>query len=164
MAEGPEPISVDALRALRQELAELRAERGPVAATLRSEDPVGDRADEADALQRASEVARLDGRIAEIEGRIRETSVAGPPPTDMVGVGSTVTVRFADGAEATVRIGEIVEEPDRTLVTADSRLGRALLGRHTGDTVAYETPDGSTTAVVLSLGTGGAPPDNGPRG
>ncbi|MFF9011772.1 GreA/GreB family elongation factor [Streptomyces sp. NPDC014870] len=152
MTGGPEPISAEALRALQKDLDELRAERAKVAATLRSEDPVGDRADEADELQRASDVARLDRRIEEIEGRIREASVAGPPSTDVVGVGSTVTVRFADGAESTLQVGEVAEELDRTLVTADSPLGKALLGHRAGDTVTYRTPDGDTSATVVSLG------------
>ncbi|WP_329112842.1 GreA/GreB family elongation factor [Streptomyces sp. NBC_01353] len=152
MTGGPEPISAVALRALQQELADLRAERDSAAATLRGEDPVGDRADEADELQRASEVARLDRHIAEIEGRIREASVAGAPATDVIGVGSTVSVRFADGTESTLQVGEVAEELDLTLVTADSPLGHALLGHRAGDTVTYRAPDGRTTAVVLSLG------------
>lgn len=49
-------------------------------------------------------------------------------------------VRFADGTESTVQLGELATALDRTLVTADSPLGRALLGRRAGDTVAYETP------------------------
>ncbi|MFC8509880.1 GreA/GreB family elongation factor [Streptomyces sp. NPDC057411] len=151
MTDGPEPISTEALHGLREELAELRAERGRVAATLRNEDPVGDRADEADELQRASDVARLDQRIEEIEGRLREASVAGPPPSDVVGVGSTVTVRFEDGTEATVTVGELAEAPDPELVTADSPLGRALLGHRAGDTVTYRAPEGDTSATVVSL-------------
>ncbi|MFF0286730.1 GreA/GreB family elongation factor [Streptomyces sp. NPDC005262] len=152
MTGGPEPISDVAREALERELADLRAERESVAATLRGGERVGDRADEADELQRGTELDRLDTRIAEVDGRLREAAVAGPPRTDKVGVGSTVKVRFADATEATVQIGEVAEVLDRTLVTADSPLGRALLGCRAGDTIGYETPEGRSTAVVLSLG------------
>ncbi|MGW6899016.1 GreA/GreB family elongation factor [Streptomyces sp. NBC_01718] len=152
MTGGPEPISDVAREAMERELADLRAERETVAATLRGGERVGDRADEADELQRGTELDRLDTRIAEVGGRLREAAVAGPPRTDRVGVGSTVTVRFADSTEATVQIGEVAEVLDRTLVTADSPLGRALLGSRAGDTIGYETPEGRSTAVVLSLG------------
>ncbi|GHF35830.1 transcription elongation factor GreA [Kitasatospora xanthocidica] len=154
MTGGPEPISAEGLRAVQEELAQLRADREEVAATLRGVDPVGDRADAADELQRASEVTRLDRRIVELEGRLREASVAGAPSTEVVGVGSTVTVRFADGVEETVEISELAEERELTLVTFDSPLGKALLGRHAGETVNYETPGGATSAVVLSVGSG----------
>ncbi|MET7525264.1 GreA/GreB family elongation factor [Streptomyces sp900116325] len=155
MTGGPEPISDVAREALERELADLRAERETVAATLRGGERVGDMADAADELQRGTELDRLDTRIAEVDGRLREAAVAGPPRTDRVGVGSTVTVRFADSTEATVRIGEVAEVLDRTLVTADSPLGRALLGCRAGDTISYETPEGRSTAVVLSLGDEG---------
>ncbi|MFF2437235.1 GreA/GreB family elongation factor [Streptomyces sp. NPDC058107] len=152
MTGGPEPISDVAREALERELADLRAERETVAATLRGGERVGDRADEADELQRGTELDRLDTRIAEVDGRLREAAVAGPPRTDRVGVGSSVTVRFADATEATVQIGDVAEVLDRTLVTADSPLGRALLGCRAGDTISYVTPEGRSTAVVLSLG------------
>ncbi|MFB7307279.1 GreA/GreB family elongation factor [Streptomyces sp. NPDC056192] len=152
MTGGPEPISDVAREALERELVDLRAERETVAATLRGGERVGDRADEADELQRGTELDRLDTRIDEVDGRLREAAVAGPPRTDRVGVGSSVTVRFADATEATVQIGEVAEVLDPTLVTADSPLGRALLGCRAGDTISYETPEGRSTAVVLSLG------------
>ncbi|MBB4984743.1 MULTISPECIES: GreA/GreB family elongation factor [Streptomyces] len=154
MTGGPEPISAAGREELERELAGLRVEREAVAATLRDGggDEVGDRADEADELQRGDDLDRLDTRITEIEGRLEEASVAGAPSTDAVGVGSSVTVRFEDGTESTLHIGELANALDATLVTADSPLGRALLGHRAGDTVTYDTPEGRTTAVVLSLG------------
>lgn len=154
MTGGPEPISSAARAAIERELSDLRTERETVAVTLRGGggDQTGDRADQADELERGTELARLDRRIAELEGRLREGAVAGPARTDAVGVGSSVTVRFADGTETTFQIGEVAEVHDPTMVTADSPLGRALLGCRAGDTVDYETPEGHTNAVVVSLG------------
>ncbi|MEV5548568.1 GreA/GreB family elongation factor [Streptomyces sp. NPDC052309] len=152
MSSESAPISEPARQALERELADLCDERASVSATLRDSDAVGDRADEADELQRADALARLDARIAQITTRLRRAASAGPPPTDMVGVGSTVTLRFADGAVETVQIDETAVESDRTSVTSDSPLGRALLGHRAGDSVSYDTPEGQTTAVVVSLG------------
>ncbi|KOX30445.1 MULTISPECIES: GreA/GreB family elongation factor [unclassified Streptomyces] len=154
MTGGPEPINAVAREALEKELAQLRAERDTVAATLRDGggDQTGDRADEADELMRADEADRLNGRIGEIEDRLEEASVAAPPPAGSVGVGSSVTVRFDDGTETTVRIAELPDALDPALVTGDSPLGKALLGHGAGDTVTYETPGGRTTATVVSVG------------
>ncbi|MFD3998421.1 GreA/GreB family elongation factor [Streptomyces sp. NPDC058548] len=154
MTGGPEPISAVAREALERELDDLRTEREAVAVTLKGGggDQTGDRADQADELERGTELDRLDRRIDDIEGRLREADAAGAPRTDAVGVGSTVTVRFEDGTESTVQIGEVAAVLDRTMVTADSPLGGALLGHRAGDTVRYVTPEGPATAVVLSLG------------
>ncbi|WMX44058.1 GreA/GreB family elongation factor [Streptomyces roseicoloratus] len=152
MTDGPEPISADGFRALRQELADLRAERGAVAGTLRDGDAVGDRADEADELRRADELDRLDRRIEAIEARLGEAAAAPAPSAVQVGMGSTVTVRFEDGGESTVHLGELADADDPALVTSDSPLGSALLGRHAGDKVTYRTPGGPMSAVVVSVG------------
>jgi transcription elongation GreA/GreB family factor len=152
MAGEAEPISAKAREAIERDLAQLRAERAAVAATLHDTDSTGDRADQADELQRAEELSRLDDRIEALTLRLKQATIAGPPDTDVVGVGSTVSVRFADGSVEQVEIGEVAEELDRTLVTADSPLGRALLGRRAGDVVEYDTPQGPAEATVVSLG------------
>ncbi|MGW1893349.1 GreA/GreB family elongation factor [Streptomyces sp. NPDC002004] len=152
MSSEPAPISDAARHALEQELAELHAERETVAATLRDTDTAGDRADEADELQRVTDLGRLDARISDITTRLRQADEAGRPSTGVVAVGSTVTVRFADGTTETLDIGAGAAELDRTLVTADSPLGRALLGHRAGDSVSYDAPEGRATAVVVSVG------------
>ncbi|MGW5636090.1 GreA/GreB family elongation factor [Streptomyces sp. NPDC003832] len=152
MTSGPEPIGAEARRALKEELADARAERQTVATTLQdSSEPVGDSADQADELQRADELRRLDARIDDLALRLRQSATAGPPPSGVVGVGSTVTVRFEDGSQQVLSIGEVAESPDQNLVTADSPLGGALLGHHVGDTVGYDTPGGRENATVVSL-------------
>ncbi|MFZ4240258.1 GreA/GreB family elongation factor [Streptomyces murinus] len=152
MTDGPEPISAEARGALEQELADLREERQMVAGTLKGNPDVGDQADQADELQRVDQLDRLERRIADITERLHEADRAGPARTDAVGVGSTVTVRFADGSVETLSIGEGAEALDQNLVTEDSPLGRALLGRRAGDSVLYDTPDGPASAVVVSIG------------
>ncbi|RFU85405.1 nucleoside diphosphate kinase regulator [Streptomyces triticagri] len=152
-AEGPAPISEAARRGLEQEVAGLREERAKVAATLEdSDDAVGDRGDAADEVQRADELDRLDNRIGELIRRLSEGAAQGPPPTEEVGVGSTVTVRFEDGAEETLQVAEVAEAGTPDLVTADSPLGRALIGGHTGDTVNYRSPAGRSTVTVVAVG------------
>ncbi|MEU6089605.1 GreA/GreB family elongation factor [Streptomyces sp. NPDC047085] len=154
MTGDPEPISVDARRALEHELADLRKERGLVAASLRDKnnDDVGDRGDEADELRRADQLQRLDNRIEQITVRLRQADLAGPVRTDEVGVGSTVTVRFPDGSTDTFHVGELPDAEDEQLVTSHSPLGSALLGHRPGDTVRYDTPEGHASAVVVSIG------------
>lgn len=152
MSSEPEPISETARQALEKDLAEVRARRDKVAATLGDTDTVGDRGDAADELQRADDVQRLDARIADITTRLDQAADAGPPPTDVVGVGSTVTVEFTDGTRQTFQIGVTPEELDRTLVTADSPLGSALMGHRPGDSVSYDAPDGPASVTIVSLG------------
>ncbi|MFE5022910.1 GreA/GreB family elongation factor [Streptomyces sp. NPDC056656] len=152
MSGEPEPMSATERRALEQELADVTAERDADAATLQDTTEVGDRADQADELIRSDETHRLDARIDEIKVRLRGAADAGRPSTDVVGVGSTLKVRYSDGSVATVQIGEGAAVLDQTLVTADSPLGSALLGHRAGDSVSYDAPDGQATVTVVSVG------------
>ncbi|MFD3473522.1 GreA/GreB family elongation factor [Streptomyces sp. NPDC058695] len=152
MSGEPEPMSATERRALEQELADVTAERDADAATLQDTTEVGDRADQADELIRSDETHRLDARIDEIKVRLRGAADAGRPSTDVVGVGSTLKVRYSDDSVATVQIGEGAAVLDRTLVIADSPLGSALLGHRAGDSVSYDAPDGQATVTVVSVG------------
>lgn len=145
------PIDAEARQALERELSDLRAQREKLSATLPGAEETGGDVDRADRLQRAMQLEPLDARIEQITARLRGAATAGPARTDVVGIGSIVTVRFADHQVRTVHLGEVAEELDQSLVTADSPFGRALLGSHAGDTVTYDTPNGSTTATVLSI-------------
>lgn len=151
MTDDRAPISADERRGLEQELATLQGEREDLAASLRGTDAVGDTGDQANRMERAMQLDPLDARIREIDDRLKNAGTAAPSPGDVIAVGSTVDVRFGDGTEETLHVGDVPEEADQTLVTADSPLGEALLGSRAGDTVTYEAPDGRETVVVASL-------------
>ncbi|ADD42419.1 GreA/GreB family elongation factor [Stackebrandtia nassauensis] len=152
MAGKSAPIGANARHTLEQDLAEVRAERDRVAATLTDTDTTGDSADQAQELQRVTDLQLLDARVEKLTARLDASATATQGRTDLVDVGSTVTIRFSDDTTETLHIGEIADVDDQLLVTAGSPLGRALLGHRAGDTVSYNTPSGHATAVVESLG------------
>ncbi|MYU25071.1 GreA/GreB family elongation factor [Streptomyces sp. SID8352] len=152
MSGEPEPISAEARRAVRRDRDDLRTERDAVAATLGDADAPGDEADRADELRRADRLRRIDDRLDELTERLRRADTAGPPREDVIAVGTTVRVRFGDGTERTLSIGETATPEDLDVVTADSPLGLALLGHRAGARVDYRTPGGPDTATVVSLG------------
>lgn len=139
---------------LEEELAQLRARRSALAAALDGLDTVGDRADHADVLEQADDVAWLDDRIAEVTGLIAR---GGPPEPadDRLPHGTEVTLRFDDGEVATFRVVAIPEEAAEDdgagALTRDSPLGRALVGSKVGDIVQYATPLGAALVEVLAV-------------
>lgn len=146
-------LSPAARKQLEEELAHLRHQRESAVAPT-GEQAAGDSADRADLLQRAEVAAWLDRRIAEVTdllaGRAHHESsrADGTLPG-----GTTVSLRFADGSEETFRVVSLAAEAedDPDAVTADSPLGRALVGRAVGDTVSYRTPGGRVDASVLAI-------------
>ncbi|HEX2264371.1 MAG TPA: GreA/GreB family elongation factor [Pseudonocardiaceae bacterium] len=138
---------------LEEELTQLQARRKALADELCGRDTVGDRADHADLLEQADDVAWLDDRIAEITGLLARGGVP-EPAAGRLPHGAEVTLRFDDGEVSTLRVVAIPEEAtedDAGAVTLDSPLGRALVGSKVGDIVQYGTPSGPALVEVLAF-------------
>lgn len=149
MAANESGLSPAARSRLEQELAQLRKQRASTASPTGESEAAGDSADRADFLQRAEAAAWLDQRIAEVTDLLarRHPDRGGIPDR------TTVTLRFDDGTEETLRVVSVAAEWEDEVdaVTADSPLGRALVGREAGDTVSYRTPAGEVSATVVAI-------------
>jgi transcription elongation GreA/GreB family factor len=145
-------LSPNARQQLERELADLRQQRSASASGLADHDRGGDAADQADLLEHAETAARLNRRIAEIEAILEH----GFPNGTLLPDGTTVTLRFADGTEDTLCVASVPgQDADVSVLTADSPIGSALIGRKAGDEITYRTPNGQTSATIVSID----PPD-----
>ncbi|MHA6783068.1 GreA/GreB family elongation factor [Pseudonocardia saturnea] len=137
---------------LIEELDLLRARRRSVQASLADrDDGPGDMGDDALYLELADELARLDDRIEVIERELHEPTPDAHSRDEHLARGTRVRLRYADGGEEEMRVGDAVEAEDEDILTADSPLGLALVGRRPGDHVSWSTPDGTQTAEVLAV-------------
>lgn len=141
-----------ARQALTEELEVLRSRRREFADGLDSDDFPGDRADQADAIERLSELQSIDRRIDEVIRLLADSSDADTPsPSGEVSLGSIVALRYPDGTTDVLRVGTVAEADDATVVTADSPLGLALLGRSAGEDIDWSTPTGQRAARVVEV-------------
>ncbi|MGH3796248.1 MAG: GreA/GreB family elongation factor [Pseudonocardiaceae bacterium] len=142
-------VSPEMRRRLEDELAGLRERRRELTVALQESDSVGDRADAAETLELRDDLVRVDEQIAEIGARL-----SGAEPTGRIGdlpAGAEVTLRSDDGTEQTLRVVAFPDEVGEDTVTVHSPLGRALAGRHPGDTITYSTPDGPAQVQLIDL-------------
>lgn len=143
----PTQISAEFKSELERELEHLRTEVRPViAGRLKSAREGGDITDNAAFEQAKEDLARLMGRMAEIEQTLREATVIhhnGNGKPRKVEVGTIVTVSRNDGRECTYKIVETLEaSPGDGKISDRSPIGRALVGRKRGDTVPVQAPAG----------------------
>lgn len=138
---------------LEAELARLREERGQLVASLSFDETRGDSADQAAAVERGAELERVDQRIIELNDLLSSTGQADRPTGEEVEIGTLVTLEFGDGDTETVQVGMQVlrEQEGIAVLTPDSPLGVAILGRRAGETVTYTTPRGQSEAKVLTV-------------
>lgn len=140
---------------LAAELARLR-ERSRELAPSVEDDRVGDRGDEAQALERADERSWIEDRIKQVLAELDRLDRQSSGQNGVLPDGTRVTLRFSDGIIANMRVVAYPEEDEApgttyATMTADSPLGRALVGCQAGDNISYETPSGTAYAQVQDI-------------
>lgn len=97
--------------------------------------------------------AFVEGEIAQILQKIRTAKVV-RPEAGKVGVGSHVRLKHGSTRKTleVVIVADMSHSPDGEVpVSANSPLGKALLGRAPGETIRAETPQGPQEYVILEV-------------
>ncbi len=97
----------------------------------------------------------LEGKISSLESMIRNSVIITEDElnTDEVRLGKTVTFKeLPDGDEETYTIvGSAEANPIEGLISNDSPIAKALIGRCTDDEVKILTPGGEMLVVILKI-------------
>jgi transcription elongation factor GreA len=137
---------------LSRELDELIANRPVIAKEINARREEGDLRENGGYQAAREEQGKQEGRIAQLQGLLRQAKVGDAPVSEGVaGPGMVVQVRFAGDDEVeTFLIGSREETgADLEVYSAASPLGKALDGAKVGETRSYETPNGKTMSVTL---------------
>lgn len=149
------PACANRLRAeLKETLYTLRPEMVKTAAWAASN---GDRSENADYHYAKKMLRRYDSRIRFLMKRLEEAEIVDPVAQAKIArgrilFGATVCYENEEGAEKTIAIVGVDEyDAGRGHVSWTSPIGRALLGKHEGDVVQFDTPGGRTEIEVLAV-------------
>jgi transcription elongation factor GreA len=143
-------LSQSAYDRLSAELAELTSD-GRVRASKAIEvaRAHGDLKENAEYDSAKEEQGKMESRIRQLQEMLRDAQVGEAPVGDAVQAGMVVTTSDADGDEDTFLLGSREDRIEGLgVVSAQSPLGRALLGRSKGETVSYEAPAGTFSVTI----------------
>jgi transcription elongation factor GreA len=139
---------------LEEELHDLRSRRRPELQTrIQEATESGDISDNSEYEELKDEWAILVARIQDLEQTLERAAViqraAGD---DVVGLGSTVTLRTDDGEEESwVLVSPQEANSLDGTISTESPVGRALLGCRPGDSATVGTPGGAMIYTVVSV-------------
>ncbi len=138
---------------LKAELAELTgARREELAQRLRSAIQMGDLSENADYHKAKEDQAFLEGRIQEIEATLRMATIVEKKHSDVVMVGSSVTVQEEGfDPETFSMVGAKEADPRNNKISNESPIGSALMGHKAGDVVEAQTPGGSVKFKIVKV-------------
>jgi len=139
---------------LDQELDYLRTvRRQEVARRLHQALTEGDILENAELEDARNEQAFVEGRILALESMLGSAVIIEEEgPRETVGLGSRVTVVEGDGPQETYHIvGSAEADPAKGLISNESPLGQALMGRRVGEKAVVNAPDGVLVFEVVGI-------------
>ncbi|HXF09068.1 MAG: transcription elongation factor GreA [Pseudomonadota bacterium] len=151
------PITLRGAELLREELARLKNEERPrVIAAIAEARAHGDLKENAEYHAAREQQGFIEGRIAEIEAKLSNAQVIDVralPPSDRVVFGATVDlVDEESGEELSYRIvGEDEADIKAGLLSINSPIARALVGKHEGDIAQVEIPAGTRSLEIVKV-------------
>ncbi|MGI5835128.1 MAG: transcription elongation factor GreA [Chloroflexota bacterium] len=156
MVEKTVYLTREGLAKLEEELQYLRTvRRQQVAERIRRAKEFTNTVDNAEYDDAKNEQAFVEGRIQVLEHNLANAEVIENQngPTGYVRLGSRVTVIDSDGIEDIYTIvGSAEADPKAGRISNESPIGRALLGRRTGDRVTVVAPGGSFELTIKLIG------------
>ena len=153
MNTKPVYLTAEGLEKLKAELNELiTIDRPRVAARIHEAKLDGDLSENAEYEDAKQEQSFLEGRIATLEGQLRNAAVIEKTNGDSVGIGSKVVIKGSDGEETFTIVGSAEAAPREGRISNESPVGAALMGRKKGDTVTVQAPAGPIEYTLVRVG------------
>jgi len=151
------PLTVRGAERLHEELKRLKgADRPRVIQAIDEARAHGDLKENAEYAAAKEEQGFIEGRIAEIEGKLGNAEIIDVTTLNAGGrvvFGATVVVADeASGAEQTWQIvGEDEADIKQARISFNSPIARALIGKSEGDVVGVQTPGGLKEFEIVEV-------------
>ena len=145
-------LTEDGVKKLKAELEELTsAGRKEIAKALKEAKELGDLSENAGWDDAKERQVFIEGRIAEIESILKQAKIIKKTTGGSVDIGSTVHVELESGKQQFRIVGSTEADPANGLISSESPIGKALLGRKKGDEVAIEVPAGTMIYKIVKV-------------
>jgi transcription elongation factor GreA len=151
------PLTLRGAELLREELKRLKTvERPAVVAAIAEARSHGDLSENAEYDAAKERQGFIEGRIAEVEGKLGNAQIIDPKALDADGrvvfgatveledmdSGDTVTYQIVGDDEADIKVGKI---------SLNSPVARSLIGKYAGDVAEVQTPGGKREYEILDV-------------
>lgn len=149
-------LTEEGLAELKHEFEELtQVKRPDVLSRVSQARNLGDLSENAEYVAARDELSFIDGRIDEIEEILKQVSLI--PHSSLKGnnhtvkLGSSVTLQHNGKKEDFMLVGEWEADPKQKKISHESPLGKALLGKKTGEKAEVEAPAGKIVYTITGV-------------
>ena len=152
-----EPITLNGLNSLKEELVYLKEKKRPeIVAAIAEARSHGDLKENAEYHAAKEEQAFVEGRIQEIESKLSRLQIIDVHKLNQDGrcvFGTTVSLlNLSDDSKITYQIvGEDETDIDKGKISCHSPIARALMGNEEGDEITVKAPKGDILYEILEV-------------
>lgn len=151
------PLTVLGAELLRAELQNLKnIERPNVIAAIAEARSHGDLSENAEYDAAKERQSFVEGRIAEVEGKLSNAQIIDPQLLDAEGrcvFGATVELEDMEGGDKSTYqiVGDDEADIKQGKISIGSPIARALIGKHAGDVAEVQAPGGVREYEILDV-------------
>ena len=148
----PNYITLEGLKKIKEELEYLKTVKTKeIAELIKHTASFGDLKENASYTEAKERQAFLQGRILELEERIRTAEVIYKKKTDKIQIGSTVLVSLNKEKQKINIVGFNEADPLKGKISCQSPLGKAIFGKSAGEKVKIKTEGGEVEYKIIKI-------------
>jgi transcription elongation factor GreA len=137
---------------LELEFKQLLSQRSEISERIKLAREFGDLSENAEYSSARQEQERAEARIAEVDHILKNvTIIESPKKKDIVELGNTVALKGKSTDKTFTIVGSVEADPLNGLVSDESPIGKALLGKKIGENVEIVTPAKTTGYKIVSI-------------
>jgi len=154
MDKEQEYLTKEKFEELKKELEQLKTvKRKEIAEALEYAKSLGDLSENQEYQETRDAQAILEDRISHLEAILKSAKIISAKNTNIVSVGSIVTVeKGSDKVEKSyTMVGSAEADAMSGRISVHSPLGTAIMGKKKGEKFSFQTPNGEVTYKIIDI-------------
>lgn len=145
-------LTAKGVEELEKEMKSLLADRSSISERIKLAREFGDLSENAEYSSARQEQERAEARISEIDHILKNvTVISSPKDKNKVELGNTVELKGNSTDRTFTVVGSVEADPLNGLISDESPIGKALLGKKLGEEVEIVTPANTATYKISSI-------------
>ena len=129
--------------------------RREIAERIKEARAFGDISENSEYDEAKNEQAHIENRISQLEAMLKNAVIIAEEEisTDVVAIGTKVAIRFMDtkDEEEYKIVGSNEANPMERMLSDESPIGSAIIGKKIGDKAVAETPNGKLKLTIMAI-------------
>ncbi len=147
-------LTEEGLEEIKKELNILKLEKRPeIIQALKDARALGDLSENAEYDAARNEQAVVEARIKELEMMIEKATIIKDINTDVVSLGTKVTIEYVEDHEQEEYsiVGSKEADPFTNKISNESPIAKAIMGSKVGNIVSVESPNGTYDVKIVAI-------------